>query len=118
MLSPVPTENADSFEDFLKAVEPKLKRLLAYHRIPSEDAEDILQQSLLALLYQWERVQVPERWLFGTVRRHCLMYWRAARRKICSAVDAAILGWLSGPVADPQEPRGVPFSIVRDHRQV
>src|SRR5258706_461682 len=78
MLSPAPTENADSFEDFLKAVEPKLKRLLAYHRIPSEDAEDILQQSLLALLYQWERVQVPERWLFGTVRRHCLMYWRAS----------------------------------------
>src|SRR5258706_4898764 len=111
MLSPVPTENADSFEDFLKAVEPKLKRLLAYHRIPSEDAEDILQQSLLALLYQWERVQVPERWLFGTVRRHCLMYWRATRRKIYSAVDATILGRLSGPPATPQERRGLPFRL-------
>lgn len=105
MLSPAPSENANSFEDFLKAVEPKLKRLLAYHRIPSEDAEDILQQSLLALLYQWERVQVPERWLFGTVRRHCLMYWRATRRKIYSAVDATILEWLSEPVATPQERR-------------
>jgi RNA polymerase sigma factor (sigma-70 family) len=105
MLSPAPTENADSFEDFLKAVEPKLKRLLAYHRIPSEDAEDILQQSFLALLYQWERVQVPERWLFGTVRRHCLMHWRATRRKIYSAVDATILEWLSEPVATPQERR-------------
>jgi len=105
MLSPAPTENAASFEDFLKAVEPKLKRLLAYHRIPGEDAEDILQQSLLALLYQWERVQDPEKWLFGTVKRHCLMYWRATRRKIYSAVDATILEWLSEPVATPQERR-------------
>src|SRR5258706_16245592 len=118
MLSPVPTENADSFEDFLKAVEPKLKRLLAYHRIPSEDAEDILQQSLLALLYQWERVQVPERWLFGTVRRHCLMYWRATRRKIYSSGDATILEWLSEPVATPQERRGVPPRSVKPLQRV
>jgi RNA polymerase sigma-70 factor (ECF subfamily) len=114
MLSPAPTENTDSFEEFLKGVEPKLKRLLAYHRIPSEDAEDILQQSLLTLIYRWEQVQEPERWLFGTVRRNCLMYWRAARRKIYSAVDAAILEWLSEPVATPQERR----DLLRDLEEV
>lgn len=103
MLSPAPTENAPPFEDFLKAVEPKLKRLLAIYRIPSEDAEDLLQQALLALLYQWERVRDPERWLFGTVRRHCLMYWRTNRRRIYSAVDATLLEWLSEPMAPSQE---------------
>ncbi|HEX4964719.1 MAG TPA: sigma-70 family RNA polymerase sigma factor [Thermoanaerobaculia bacterium] len=87
----------------MKAVEPKLKRILANYHIPSEDAEDVLQQALLVLLYQWERVRDPERWLFGTVRRHCLMYWRMNRRKIYSAVDATILEWLSEPVAPSQE---------------
>lgn len=103
MLIPELTENAASFEEFLKEVEPKLKRLLATWRIPSEDAEDILQQALLALLYQWERVRDPESWLFGTVRRHCLMYWRNNRRRIYSAVDATILEWLSQPIAPAQE---------------
>jgi len=97
------TENAASFEEFLKAVEPRLKRLLAKYRIPAEDAEDVLQQALLALLYQWERVRDPESWLFGTVKRHCLMYWRTRRRRIYSAVDATILDWLSDPVAPSQE---------------
>jgi RNA polymerase sigma factor (sigma-70 family) len=103
MITPELTENATSFEEFLQAVEPKLKRLLATYRIPVEDAEDVLQQSLLALLYQWERVRDPESWLFGTVKRHCLMYWRRRRRRIYSAVDATILEWLSEPIAPSQE---------------
>jgi RNA polymerase sigma factor (sigma-70 family) len=103
MLTPEPIENVASFEDFLKGVEPRLKRLLAVYRIPCDDAEDVLQQALLALLYQWERVRDPESWLFGTVRRHCLMYWRTHRRRIYSAVDSAILEWLSQPIAPSQE---------------
>jgi RNA polymerase sigma factor (sigma-70 family) len=103
MLTPESTENAVSFEEFLKAVEPKLKRLLSTYRIPTEDAEDVLQQALLALLYQWDRVRDPESWLFGTVKRHCLMYWRRHRRRIYSAVDSSILEWLSEPIAPSQE---------------
>ena len=92
-----------SFDRFLAEVEPKLKRLLAAYRIPHEDVEDILQNSLLALLYQWERVLDPESWLFGTVKRHCLMYWRTNRRRIYSTVDATILEWLSESRVSPQE---------------
>jgi RNA polymerase sigma factor (sigma-70 family) len=103
MLTPETTENTTTFEDFLKAVEPKLKRLLALYHIPSDDAEDVLQQALLALLYQWERVRDPESWLFGTVRRHCLMYWRTHRRRIYSAVDSTLLELLSAPMAPSQE---------------
>ncbi len=103
MATPERTENSAPFEEFLKAVEPKLKRLLATYRIPSEDAEDVLQQALLALLYQWERVRDPESWLFGTVKRHCLMYWRMHRRRIYSAVDSTLLEWLSTPAAPSQE---------------
>ena len=103
MLTPEPTETVTTFEDFLKAVEPRLKRLLTQHHIPSDDAEDVLQQALLALLYRWEQVRDPESWLFGTVRRHCLMYWRTYRRRIYSAVDSTLLELLSAPLAPSQE---------------
>lgn len=96
-------KEGDTFEDFVAQVEPKLKRLLAAYRIPKENVEDLLQNSLLALLYHWEVVVDPESFLFGTVRRHCLMYWRANRRRIYSAVDAAVLEWLSQPLDPSQE---------------
>jgi RNA polymerase sigma factor (sigma-70 family) len=92
-----------SFDEFLKGMEPRLKALLATYRIPAEDAEDVVQQTLLALLYQWERIRDPECWLLGTLRRHCLMYWRLHRRRIYSAVDTTMLEWLSEPVSPSQE---------------
>jgi RNA polymerase sigma factor (sigma-70 family) len=101
-----PDETSDpppSFDEFLKGMEPRLKRLLATYRIPAEDAEDVLQQTLLALLYQWERVRDPECWLLGTLKRHCLLYWRDSRRRIYSAVDSTVLEWMSEPVAPSQE---------------
>jgi RNA polymerase sigma factor (sigma-70 family) len=84
-------------------MEPRLKRLLGTYRIPPDDAEDVLQQTLLALLYQWDRVRDPESWLIGTLKRHCLMYWRNNRRRIYSAVDSSLLEWLSEPVSPSQE---------------
>jgi RNA polymerase sigma factor (sigma-70 family) len=92
-----------TFDDFLEKVEPKLKRVLSTYRIPTDDAEDVLQQSLLALIYQWDRVRDRELWLLGTLKRHCLMYWRTNRRRIYSAVDSSLLEWLSEPVAPSQE---------------
>ena len=92
-----------SFDEFLRRMEPRLKRLLGTYRIPPEDAEDVLQQALLALLYQWDRVRDPECWLLGTLKRHCLMYWRNQRRRIYSAVDSTVLEWMSEPVAPSQE---------------
>lgn|SRR6185369_424429 len=103
MSTPEQPEPAVSFDDFLKSVEPKLKRVLSLYRIPGDDAEDVLQQTLLSLLYQWDRIRDPETWLLGTLKRHCLMYWRTHRRRIYSAVDSTILEWLSEPVAPSQE---------------
>src|ERR1700761_8933405 len=92
-----------TFEELLRRVEPRLKRLLGAYHIPYEDADDVLQQTLLALLYQWDQVRDPEAWLLGTLKRHCLMYWRKHRRQLYSAVDSTILEWLSEPAEPPQE---------------
>ncbi|HEX6902043.1 MAG TPA: sigma-70 family RNA polymerase sigma factor [Thermoanaerobaculia bacterium] len=99
----VPAEEEFSFDHFMAEVEPKVKRLLTVYRIPDEDTENILQQSSLALLHEWEEVVDPESWLLGTVRRHCHMYWRANRRRIYSAVDAVVLEWLSGTLSPSQD---------------
>jgi len=80
-----------ALEDFLRRVEPKLKRLLASYRIPIADAEDLVQDSLLKLVYRLDKVPDPELWLLGTLRRHCLMYWRGYRHRLYEAADAAIL---------------------------
>jgi RNA polymerase sigma factor (sigma-70 family) len=92
-----------SFERFLKAMGPKMKRLLAANHIPFEDSEDVLQGALLALIYQWDSVRDPESWLLGTLRRHCCLYWRNHRRRLYLAVDSTLLECLSEPMAPPQE---------------
>jgi RNA polymerase sigma factor (sigma-70 family) len=92
-----------ALDDFLRKVEPRLKRLLAFYRIPVADAEDLVQKTLLALLHRFETVRDPECWLMGTLKRHCLMYWRGQRRSLYRAVDSALLDWLAEPPAAPQE---------------
>ncbi|MFQ5350204.1 MAG: RNA polymerase sigma factor [Thermoanaerobaculia bacterium] len=84
-----------ALERSLDELRPRLRGLFAFHRIPPEDAEDILQQTLLAYLYRHESVQDFDKWLLGAVRKRCLMYWRGRRRRFYTAIDAAILDELA-----------------------
>ncbi len=77
--------------------------LLRTYRIPPEDAEDLIQQTLLALVYRQGTVRNPEAWLLGVVRKKCLMYWRSKRRRIDEPVGADLLEWLAGSTGPPQE---------------
>ena len=90
-------------ESFLRSLRPRLKALFAHYRIPPQETEDILQQALLALLYQRDKVRDPEAWLLGTMRNKCLLYWREQRRKLYDAVDAAVLEFVADPQAPDQE---------------
>jgi RNA polymerase sigma factor (sigma-70 family) len=94
---------SSTFERFLKAMGPKMKRTLAANHIPIEDAEDVLQQTLLALVYKWDSIHDPESYLLRTLRNNCFLYWRNHRRRLYSAVDSTLLELLSEPVAPPQE---------------
>ena len=84
-----------ALERSLDELRPRLRGLFAHHRIPPEDAEDILQQTLLAYLYKRDSVQEFDKWLLGAVRKRCLMYWRGRRRRFYTAIDAAILDELA-----------------------
>jgi RNA polymerase sigma factor (sigma-70 family) len=92
-----------SLEEFLRNIRPRLKTLFAQYGIPPQDTEDILQQALLALVYQRHIVRDPESWLLGTLRNKCLLYWREHRRKLYEVVDAAVLELMAEPIPPAQE---------------
>src|SRR6195952_6142744 len=87
-------ELRESLNILLKASRPRLERVLRNFEIPPEDAEDILQDAQLTLLYKWDKIRSPESWLIGTVKKRCIMYWRKRRVGLCEAVGSAILDLL------------------------
>src|ERR1700687_2665083 len=103
MSAPDTSEAQSSLELFLKSVRPRMKALFAHYRVPPQDTEDIVQQALLAVLYQRHAVRDPEAWLMGTLRNKCLLYWRERRRKLYDAVDGAMLEVMAEPLAPEQE---------------
>lgn len=103
MSAPNTSAAESSLEHFLKSVRPRMKALFAHFQVPPQDTEDIVQQALLALLYQRQEIRDPEAWLMGTLRNKCLLYWRERRRKLYDAVDAAALELMAEPMAPEQE---------------
>lgn len=97
-------------EELLERLQPRLKAVLARFRIPFEDAEDLLQQTLLTYLHKRDNIHDPERWILGTIRNRCLMYWRARRRSLYRTVDSAILE----SVAEPRQPAQEIGDLCRD----
>lgn len=100
-----PLEDSDerlSIEELFEKLQPKLRRIFARFRLPPEDAEDVLQQSFLDLVYKQKQVYNPEAWVTATVRNRCITYWRKRRRQIWDAVDSALLDLLAQPEAPSQ----------------
>ncbi len=97
-----PAPEALSIEDLVPRLQPKLRRVLARYRLPVEDAEDILQQSFLDLVYKQKSIYNPEAWLLATVRNRCIIYWRKRRSQVCESVDLALLDLLAQPEAPRQ----------------
>jgi RNA polymerase sigma factor (sigma-70 family) len=89
-----------SIELFLERVRPRLKVIFLRFHIPPDDAEDLLQQALLAFCRHSGEVRDPSAWLAGILRHKCLLYWRDKRRKVYEVVDNTILE----AMAKPQEP--------------
>lgn len=91
------------FEALLDQLRPQATRILARHRIPHEDAEDLLQETFFALAFKWDGLRNPAAWLLSTLRNRCLIYWRHQRESRLEAVDAPRLEALAGSQAPPQE---------------
>jgi RNA polymerase sigma factor (sigma-70 family) len=90
-------------QELLDRSRVRVKRLLARYHIPPEDAEDLLQESLLVTYLSWSKVQNKQAWLLVTLRHKCSVYWRGHRARRYQAVDPEFLEDLAGAQAAPQE---------------
>lgn len=89
-------------EAFLAEVRPKLNRLLASLNVPVDDADDVLQDSLVALLLAGPGgLSNPEAWLLGTLRNKILLYFRRRQRQRRCFAKLALAAPASEPA--PQE---------------
>jgi RNA polymerase sigma factor (sigma-70 family) len=91
-------------QEFLERVRPKLRRLLVSWRVPLEDAEDLLQDSLVALHRRWHQMHAVasrEAWLLGTLRLTILKYRR--RRTQERQLKKAVSQQLAAAEAPAQE---------------
>jgi RNA polymerase sigma factor (sigma-70 family) len=107
-------ERDHALEELLEELQPRLRGVLASFRIPYEDAEDLMQQSVLTYLHKRERIQDPGRWLVGTLKNRCLMYWRSHRRQLYESVDAALLE----SIAEPRRPKQETADLTRDLNRI
>ncbi len=96
--------------EVLERVGPKLRRILFRFRIPAQDAENLLHETLLALVSKQENVCHPEAWLRATLSNRCVLYWRRRRGQVSALVDQTILELLD----DPNLPAGELAEIRSD----
>ena len=94
---------ADPTEQLLADLKPMLAATFYKFRIPPGDAEDLLQNALLALVCHRPTIRNEPAWLAVTVRRQCLLYWRQKRRRLYDAIDSTVLENLAPSTAPDQE---------------
>lgn len=87
----------------IDVLEPEIERVLVRFRIPSEDAQELLDEVLLSLLTKRDRIRDPQRWLLRTLRNRCLLYWRVRRRRLHRVVDSGLLTMLTSPEVPEEE---------------
>lgn len=90
-------------EALLLRVQPEIDKVFARHAVPGSDAEDLLQETLFALIYKWDDIRNPEAWLLATLQNRCSIYWRSRDEDLFEAVDTAILDSLAGPQEPTQQ---------------
>ena len=99
-----------SLEETLERIRPGAIGMLRRYRIPEDEFEDILQEALLIFILRQPVVDEPEKWVLGTLRNRCLMYWRERRRSSFLTVNSTLLDSAPDPRLSVQERT----SLLRD----
>lgn len=110
----IQTGDGDDLGDLLERLRPKLRSILFRFRIPEQDAEDLIQETLLSLVCREEALESPDAWMIAGLRYRCLMYWRSRRRCLYRTVDQTLLEVL----AQPEPSSADRFDIVHDVQKV
>jgi RNA polymerase sigma factor (sigma-70 family) len=107
MTSPTPHTPYDpaQLEEVFLKVRHKLKAILAFHRIPPEDAEDIIQEAIVVTILRWDSIVDLESWLFGALRIRFSLYRRSKQllRRYMETVSPQVLDAIVESELPPQE---------------
>ena len=92
-----------SVAQLIDRAQPRLRRVLFRFRVPTQDAEDLLQETFLILISKWETLSNPEAWLVATLANRCIIYWRKRRSRLWDLVDSTVLELLADSGAAQQD---------------
>jgi len=70
------TQSPEALPELYERLRPRLRRVLQGHRVPPQDAEDLVQTAFLLAIAKWDELRDPEAWLVGTLKKRCILYWR------------------------------------------
>jgi len=101
---PLPPESAsaavcDALPELYERLRPRLRRVLHGYRVPSQDAEDLVQTAFLLAIAKWDELRDPEAWLVGTLKKRCSLYWR--RRLVNEERQVQLSEWDLGRDVEP-----------------
>ena len=102
-----------SLDEMLRRLEPQMQYVLYRYRIPAQDSEDLLQQTLLTLVFKRAQIEKPEPWILATLRNRCIMYWRQRKSQLHDAMDTTILELVAEPAEPSQEGRDLRHDLER-----
>ena len=91
---------------FLRALGPGLRAFFEAFQTPSREIEDIMECTILTLLYRGDQFFSATAWFLATVRRRCLQSWhqRTRRSGESLSIDPALLDPLA-PLPVEEFPR-------------
>jgi len=93
----------ESIEALVRRLQPRLKNILARYGVPAQDAEDLIQTTVISTLRSWERLAEPEGWMIRTLVNQCLMYWRRRRRHPEAQIDAETAAGFNPQIPSPED---------------
>lgn len=82
---------ASEFDDFVRAVWPRLNRSLVLHTGEQEAASDLAQEALARAWEQWGNIRQPEAWIFAVAFNLSRSRWRRLKLRGHVPVDEATL---------------------------
>ena len=111
-------DRTQAVEELIQRIEPKFRVLLWRYDVPREDAEDLIQETLLAFVYKAHHLHDPESWLKVVLTRQVFLYYRRRRRRPDSiAFETDLIEMLTDPKAlDPERAhlvREIRAAVVR-----
>lgn len=96
-------DSSESIGTALESLRPSLHRVLRHHRIPPDDAQDLVQRCFLQVLPIWDRIQSKEAYTVTALRFLCIDYWTRRHAERVDFLDPALLLRLSPSEAPTQE---------------